>query len=78
MTKTRPAGALTHGIGDGDARAFRLLFAICFLVFLLCAAVARLVGWRWRPWPPGPNGYRSVIEEARREANTVVPFAFLS
>lgn len=61
-----------------EARQFQLLFALCFLGFLAVATVARCVGWRWRPWPPAPGGYKSVFAEARNAANAYLPFAFLN
>jgi light-harvesting complex 1 beta chain len=63
---------------DAEHRQYRRLFGLCFVVFLIVASMARITGWRWKPWPPGPEGYRSIIAEAKREANTVVPFAFMA
>jgi light-harvesting complex 1 beta chain len=64
--------------GDADYRQYRRLFGLCFVVFLIVASMARMTGWRWKPWPPGPEGYRSIIAEAKREAHIVVPFAFMA
>ena len=33
--------------------------------------VARLSGWRWRPWPAGSDGYRSPITEAKMMSETI-------
>ncbi|MEO0575144.1 MAG: hypothetical protein AAF004_06745 [Pseudomonadota bacterium] len=38
---------------------FRLLAGICFVAMFPVALVARLSNWRWQPWPPGRQGYRS-------------------
>ena len=58
-----------------ERRAFdgnrRVIEGVCLLAFLPIAAVARLDGWRWQPWPPGPEGYGSVLSEARAMASTV-------
>ncbi len=59
-----------------EGREARLVMAASFMVFLVVAACARCVAWRWRPWPPGPGGYRSVVQEARRAARTFVPYAY--
>lgn len=56
----------------------RALFA-GFLLLLVPAAIARLTGWRWRPWPPQPRaeGYGSIVQEARAAADNYVPFCFM-
>lgn len=61
-----------------ERRQFNWMIGLCFLVFFVIALLARLTGWRWRPWPPGAAGYGSVVDEALREANTVVPFVFMA
>jgi hypothetical protein len=53
----------------------RLIQCACFTVFLPVALVARLSGWRWRPWPPGPSGYGSVIAETRSMARSIAGIA---
>lgn len=60
-----------------EHRQFRWLVLVGFLLLLVPAALARLSGWRWRPWPPGREGYRSVVGEAREAAETYIVFAFL-
>jgi len=60
-----------------EAWEFRCTYALTFPVFLATAAIARLLGWHWRPWPPGPKGYASIVEEARAAAGSFIPFAFL-
>lgn len=62
----------------GERRQFRWMVAVGFLLLLLPATVARLSGWRWRPWPPaGREGYGSIIGEAKAAAETYIVFAFL-
>jgi light-harvesting complex 1 beta chain len=56
---------------------FHLIFAVTFTLFFVVAAVARLSAWKWSPWPPGPNGYSTVVNEAKSAANTFAPFAFM-
>lgn len=63
--------------GDADTRQYRWMVTAAFLLLLLPATVARLSGWRWQPWPPGPDGYRSIVGEAREAAQTYIVFAFL-
>lgn len=58
-------------------REFRLLFAVCFMFFLVVAVAARLLPRRWRPFPPGPRGARSIFGDARAAANTSIPFVYM-
>lgn len=58
-----------------DVVSGRLIAGACFAVFLPVALVARLSGWRWRPWPPGPTGYRGVIAETRSMARSIAGIA---
>ena len=62
---------VTHGVRRDEVWSCRMLLAICFVLLLPVAVVARLSGWRWRPWPAGANGYRSVFQEARMMAATL-------
>ena len=52
-----------------------LILASCFAVLLPISLLARLSGWRWRPWPPGPGGYGSVIGETRSMARVLAGIA---
>jgi len=58
-----------------DLFSYRLIAVICFLILLPVAAVARLGGWRWHPWSPGSEGYRSIVEEARHMSGTLASLA---
>ena len=62
---------------QADEKQMRRMLLAGTVLFLVPAALGRLTGWRWRPWPPGPGGYRSVVSEARSAAGTYIPFAFL-
>ncbi|MEM9303449.1 MAG: hypothetical protein AAGE01_15135 [Pseudomonadota bacterium] len=57
---------------------FQLIYAVCFGVCFLGAALSLLTARRFRPWPPGPDGYRSVLEETRSQANMVAVMAMMS
>jgi hypothetical protein len=58
-----------------DLQSYRLIEAICFVVFLPIALLASLGGWRWHPWSAGPDGYRSPFEEARQMSSRVASLA---
>jgi len=61
----------------GEDRQFHWMVALGFVILLVPAAIGRLTGWRWHPWPPGRQGYRSIFGEAREAAETYILFAFL-
>lgn len=63
-----------HMSGSGqknDLQSCRMIEMICFAVLWPVALIARLTGWRWRPWPPGPKGYTSAFGEARTIAGII-------
>lgn len=62
---------------EQEARQFHWMVAVGFVLLLVPAAMGRLSGWRWRPWPSGPGGYGSIVAEARKAAGTYIPFAFV-
>ncbi len=59
-------------------REARFLFVVSFTIFLVIAAVTRLLPRNRRPWPFGPGTDRSLFKEARAIANTVIPFAYMA
>ncbi len=61
-----------------EARESRLLYWLCFAVFLVIAAFARLLPSRREASDNGLAGVRrSVVAEARASAGTLIPFAFM-
>lgn len=62
--------ATLSGLSDNEAREFHSLFMVSFIVFTAIAVVAHILVWMWRPWLPGPGGYRSAIESATHFAST--------
>ena len=59
-----------------DASAFRLLIAMSVLCFLIVAVFSRLLPRAWRPLGIG-HTKESCLQEARRTAHTVIPYAFM-
>jgi light-harvesting complex 1 beta chain len=51
-----PAAAM----GKEDGKAFLLIFAPAFVLFLAIALVGQTLGWQWRSWLPGAEGAKSV------------------
>ena len=62
------------GMSEREAREFHSLFMTSFIVFTAIAVVAHILVWMWRPWLPGPGGYRSAIESATQFAGTLTSF----
>lgn len=56
---------------------FRLIFAVCFLMFLIGACFARLLPRRNRAGAAHPLGPKSIFGEAKLAASNSVPFAFM-
>ena len=43
-----------------DRKAFYVIFAPAFVVFLAIALVGQTLGMQWRSWLPGAEGVKSV------------------
>lgn len=53
---------------------YRLIFFVCFAVFMAAAIVERLMPWNWvRPTKPR----RSAFEQAKAAAGTCTAYAFM-
>lgn len=65
-----------HGVARDDAWGCRLLWVVGFATSLPVAFVARLTGWRWKPWAARADGYQSVLSEANSMANQIVALAY--
>lgn len=59
-----------------EKREYRRVFVLCFLLFLVIAAVSRVLPRSWRPLSATGSAHESIFAEARRTAYTVLPFAF--
>jgi len=60
-----------------EAREFRLLYWVCFVIFLVVAAFARVLPGRRASDTRLAGVRRSVFAEARASASTLIPFAFM-
>jgi len=67
---------LTHGLRKEEIWSCRFIWLVCFMVLLPIAIVARLSGWRWKPWPERASGYRSPAAEAKAMSDTVAGTVF--
>jgi len=71
----RPRPRLTPR--ERESREFRRLVAVSLPAFLVLAALGKLTGWRWQPWPESREGRRSVFREARETAETCIALSFM-
>ena len=60
-----------------DQKNFQRLFRLTFVLFLLVAVFHRLLPRSWRPFRSSLEGHETVFDEARRTANTILPFVFV-
>jgi light-harvesting complex 1 beta chain len=47
------------GLTEPEAREFHTIFMTSFIVFTVIAIIAHFLVWQWRPWLPGPEGYKT-------------------
>jgi light-harvesting complex 1 beta chain len=47
-----------------EAKDFHKLFMMSFIIFTVIAIVAHFLVWQWRPWLPGPDGYKTPVTTA--------------
>jgi len=66
-----------RGRAKSDQVDFNLIFAMCFVVFLLAAIGQRLLPGYWMGGQHGIFARKSVIAQALDSARTVVPYAFM-
>ena len=50
------------GMTEPEAREFHSIFVTSFIIFTAIAIVAHILVWLWRPWLPGPNGYKTSMD----------------
>jgi light-harvesting complex 1 beta chain len=62
------------GLTESEAREFHSIFMTSFLLFVAVAVVAHVLAWMWRPWLPGPGGYKASLESATQLAGSLLTF----
>jgi light-harvesting complex 1 beta chain len=60
MTTHASSNGSSIGVKQEDGKAYFLIFASAFVVFLAIALVGQTLGWHWRSWLPGAEGVKSV------------------
>lgn len=61
-----------------DERTYRFIFAVSFAFFFVGALVSRIVSRTLRPFAQREEGELSVTAEAKAQANSVIPYAFMN
>jgi light-harvesting complex 1 beta chain len=65
--------ASLSGLTEAEAKEFHTIFMTSFIAFVAVALVAHILVWMWRPWLPGPQGYRtSMIDDVGTSVATVL------
>ena len=67
----RRGGSLS-GLTESEAKEFHSIFMTSFTIFIVIAIIAHILAWMWRPWLPGPGGYKSAIDGATQVAGYLV------
>ena len=62
------------GLSEAEAREFHSVFMSSFLVFVVIAVVAHILAWMWRPWLPGPGGYKTALDSIQHFAQTSISY----
>jgi hypothetical protein len=62
--------------GEVEGLQFRLLYAICFSLFLIAAAIQRVLPWRWLG-RAGGTAHHSVFAQARNAAGICATYVFM-
>lgn len=64
-------GRSLSGLTESEAREFHSIFMTSFVIFTVIAVVAHILAWMWRPWLPGPGGYKAAMDGAIHYATIV-------
>lgn len=60
-----------------DRAEYKMIFAVSFAFFIVLSALARVVGLIQLPFIGSRRPRKSLVEEARESANSVLPYAFM-
>jgi light-harvesting complex 1 beta chain len=67
-------GGSLSGLTESEAREFHSIFMTSFVVFTAVAIVAHILAWMWRPWLPGPTGYKAAMDGATHYASIALSY----
>jgi hypothetical protein len=63
--------------GEPEPMHFRLLYGICFSIFLIAAVIQRSLPWTWFARRDDAVLRPSVVEQARNAASICATYAFM-
>lgn len=62
------------GLSEAEAKEFHTIFMTSFFLFTAIAVVAHILAWMWRPWLPGPNGYKTALDSIQHLAQASISY----
>lgn len=62
------------GLTEAEAKEFHTIFMTSFLLFTAVAVVAHILAWMWRPWLPGPGGYKAAMNGIQHLASVSLSY----
>ena len=62
------------GPTDSGQRQCQAIFVASFVLFGVSALVANVVARDWRPWLPGSEGHRSMLDGVKAAVNNVLAY----
>ena len=77
MKLDKQAGTAARRTDMADAIQYRVIYAVCFAVFLVAASIERLMPWTWHAHRSASRR-PSILEQAGEAAGTCTTYAFMS
>lgn len=71
MVDVPKQGGSLSGLTEAEAKEFHSIFMTSFVIFTVIAIIAHILVWMWRPWLPGPGGYKAALDGAIHYAGIV-------
>ena len=62
------------GLTEEEAKEFHSIFVTSFFLFVAIAVVAHILAWLWRPWLPGPGGYKTALDSIHHLASVSLSY----
>ncbi len=62
MAELQGRDVSVSGMTEAEAREFHSIFLTSFIIFTGIAIFAHILVWFWRPWIPGPGGYKTGLD----------------
>ncbi len=62
------------GLSEAEAKECHSIFITSFFLFTAIAVVAHILAWMWRPWLPGPGGYKTALDGIQHFAQVSISY----